>query len=53
MVPWSSEMASYLDDILLPNIGISDGVGGAVRKLHLQAARGTEKGRVSAEFAMN
>lgn len=31
----------YLDDVLLPSVGVGDGVGGAVRQLHLQAAERT------------
>lgn len=31
----------YLDDVLLPGVGVGDGVGGAVRQLHLQEAERT------------
>lgn len=33
--------APYLDDVLLPSVGVGDGVGGAVGQLHLQAAQRT------------
>lgn len=30
-----------LDDVFLPSVGVRDGVGGAVRQLHLQAPERT------------